>query len=65
MDKIVINGRALLADIMETDLTTVIFKNWRKTVCQMHENLNNDEHQGANAPRVLDHFFFFSYTSLQ
>lgn len=58
MDKNVINGRTLLADIMETDLTTISFKNWGRTVCQMHEHSNNDEYQDTNAPCVLDHFFF-------
>lgn len=65
MDKNVINGRTLLSDIMETDLTTILFKNWGRTVYQMHEHSNNDEHQGTKSPCVLDHIFFFSYSSLQ
>lgn len=64
MDKNVINGRTLLADIMETDLTTILFKNWGRTVCQMHEHSNNDEYQDTNAPCALDHFFFSSHTPL-
>lgn len=63
MDKNVINGRTLLADIMETDLTIILFKNWGRTVCQMHEHLNNDEYQDTML-LVSWIIFFSSHTPL-